>query len=74
MREFAGENALYFKFGGIHETVNYSDRDIFMGDIAKIIISEFSQNKALKASNKIKQQFNFESLFRSQIEPLLYES
>ena len=73
MREFGGENALYFKFGSIHENVNYNDKESFMEQVAKIIISEFSQNKALKASNKIKQQFNFENIFRTQIEPLIME-
>lgn len=73
MREFGQENALYFKFGSAVENVEWNDRQKFIGDVAKIIISEFNVNKSLKVANKIKQEFNYEFLFRNQIEPLLYE-
>ena len=73
LREFAGENALYFRFGGLDERVNFEDRNVFMEDVAKIIISQMSTNRALKGSNKIKQQFNYDALFKNSIEPLFYE-
>ena len=72
LREFGGENALYFKFGGLDERVNFTDRGRFMEDVAKIIISQMSTNRALKGSNYIKQQFNYDFIFRNQIEPLFY--
>ena len=74
MREFGKENALYFKFGGLDETVNYNDRDNFMKDVAKIIISEFERNRALKASNEVKKNFNYQTIFERQILPLLHEN
>lgn len=73
MREFGKENALYFKFGGMDENVSYDDRDKFMLDVAKIIISEFNNNKALKAQNDIRQNYNYDSIFNRMILPLLYE-
>ena len=73
LREFGGDNAIYFKFGGLDESVSYDDREHFMGDVAKIIISEFSRNRALKASQKIKQKFNYDYIFCKQILPLLNE-
>lgn len=73
MREFGKDAALYFKFGGIDERVDYQDRDKFMDDIAKIIISEFETNKSLKGFNYLKQRFNFDWIFLNQLEPLFYE-
>lgn len=73
LREFGGEDALYFKFGGLDEKTDISNPDNYYNDIAKIIISEMSVNKALKGSNKIKQQFNYDYIFKNQIEPLFYE-
>lgn len=74
MREFAKENALYFKFGGWEESVKYDNWDGFTDDVAKIIISEFENNRALKAANDIKKNFNFDSIFKRSIEPLFWES
>ena len=73
MREFGRENALYFDFGSINDNVNYTDKDKYISDIGKIIISEFEQNKALKASNQIKREFNYNAIFEKQIMPLLHE-
>ena len=73
LREFGGENAIYFKFGGLDEKVQFDNRSSFMEDVAKIIVSELSTNKAIKGSNLIKQKFNMDYIFRTQIEPLFYE-
>src|SRR3990167_6315703 len=73
MREFGKGNALYFDFGSIEQTVNYTDKEKYMKDIAKIIISEFETNKVLKASNDIKKNFNYEAIFNNMILPLLHE-
>ena len=72
MREFGKENALYFKFGGLDEQVNYDDKGKFCEDVAKIINAEMSTNKALKASTDLKKNFNYETVFTNQIEPLFY--
>ena len=71
MREFGEENALYFKFSGIDEEVRYDNYDKFMEDVAKIIISEFSVNKALKSANNAKKKYNYDFIFREQIEPII---
>ena len=73
MREFGKENALYFKFGSNKETIDYDNRDNFMEEVAKIIISEFNTNKALKASLDIRRNFNNQIIFERQILPLLHE-
>ncbi|MEK6884502.1 MAG: hypothetical protein AABY22_33025, partial [Nanoarchaeota archaeon] len=73
MREFGQENALYFKFGSRWENVEYSDKEQFMLDVAKIIVSEFSINRALKGQNFVKQKLNYDVVFEKQILPLLHE-
>lgn len=73
MREFAKENALYFKFGSTEDTINYQDRQKYMDDVAKVIVSEMNTNRALKASNDIKKHYSFDYIFRTQIEPLFLE-
>ena len=73
MKEFAKENALYFKFASTENTVTYENRDQYMGDVAKVIVSEFSTNRALKASNDIKKFFSYNYIFRTQLEPLFNE-
>ena len=74
LREFGEDNALYFRFGGLDEKINFDDRERFMEDVAKIIIAEMSTNRALKGQNKIKQRFSYDYIFRNQIEPLFYSN
>ena len=73
LREFFGENALYFKFGSLIEKVDYSDEDKWYKDVAMIIISELNKNKPLNAFTKLKQKFNRQYIFKNQLEPILYE-
>lgn len=73
MREFGKGNAIYFGFGGHNVKRDYADKDKYYNDIAMVIQSEFNNNKPLKAANDIKQNFNFDKIFKNQIEPLFYE-
>ena len=73
MREFGKGNALYFKFGGIDEQINYDDKERFMEDVAKIITSELAVNKSIKVANEIKQNFSYDTIFKKMLEPLFYE-
>lgn len=73
LREFGQDNALYFNFGALDQQVNIDNRDKYMEDIAKIIITELNNNKALKGQNLIKQKFNIDYIFRKSIEPLFSE-
>ena len=73
MREFGKENAIYFKFGSNDDKVGYDDREAYMKDVAKVIISEFENNKVLKASTDIRKNFNYQAIFEKQIMPLLHE-
>lgn len=74
MREFGRENALYFRFGGLDQKTEYANKELFLEDVAKIIISELNIAKPLNASTLIKQRFNYDWIFKNQIEPLFYEN
>jgi len=73
MREFGRECAIYFRFGGLDEHETYADRERFTLDVAKIIISEFHSNKALNGSRIIRQQFNYDYIFKNMIEPIIQD-
>jgi hypothetical protein len=73
LREFFGENALYFKFGSLIENVRYSDEDKWYRDVAMIIIGELNKNRPLNAFTKLKQKFNRQYTFKNQLEPLFWE-
>jgi hypothetical protein len=73
MREFGQDNAIYLKFGSQDENVKYDDRAKWMEDVSKLILSEFAHNKNLKSSRSARQKFNMDYIFRTQLEPLLWE-
>ena len=73
LREFAQGNALYFRFGALDDTqFNINNSDNYYNDIAKIILSELSTNKALLAKKQVMQNHNLDIIFK-QIEQLYYE-
>lgn len=72
LREFAQGNALYFRFGGLDDTVFNVTNDNYYNDIAKIILSELSTNKALLAKRQVMQNHNLDIIFK-QIEKLYFE-
>jgi hypothetical protein len=73
LRDFFGKDALYFKFGSLIENVNYDDEELFFHDVALIIIGELNKNRPLNAFTTLKQKFNFDWVFKNQLEPLFYE-
>lgn len=73
MKDFFHEQALYFGFGSLNVDRNYENEDLWYEDVAKIILSELKENKALNSFNKLKQKFNMDSIFVEQIEPLLFQ-
>ncbi len=74
MREFGKGNALYFGFSSIHTDRNYADRESYMNEVALHIISELSINRPLKAQRDVLKNFNYDKIFKEQIEPLFYEA
>lgn len=73
LRDFFGENALYFKFSSLIEDVSYQDEEKFYRDVAMIIIGELNKNRPLNAFTQLKQKFNYDKIFKEQLEPLFYE-
>lgn len=74
MGDFALENALYFRFGSLSDSVTYQpSEDSYYSDVAKLIISEYQNNKSLKANTILRQKFNVDYIFNKQLEPAIIE-
>ena len=73
LRDFFGKDALYFKFGSLRENVTYDNEEKYFSDVAKIIIGELNRNKPLSAFTHLKQRYNYDWIFKNQLEPLFYE-
>ena len=76
LQEFGQDNALYFPFGGLDMGQRRYENALinpqYYQDIAKIIVSEFEQNRALKAKRRALQAHSLEAVF-TKIENLYYE-
>jgi len=70
LREFFGKDALYFKFGSIRTKTEYKDIDKYFEEMAKIILAELGSNRALNSFTTLKQKFNYDYIFRNEMESL----
>jgi hypothetical protein len=74
MSDFGQENALYFEFGSLINNPHYGDGiDKYMQDVATLILSEFEQNKSLKAQTRLRKDFNVDAIFKRMLEPAIME-
>lgn len=73
LREFFGQNALYFKFSSARQKTKYDDEEKYLDDVARIIRSELTFNRPLNVFKEWKQKFNFDTIFLKEIEPLFYK-
>ena len=70
LREHAGENALYFDFGYREPK---EKNEAYYLDLARIIASQFENDKALQVKRRALQHFSLEAIYK-QIEHVLYEN
>lgn len=74
MKDLALENAMYFRFGSLVDDPRYPNGyDTYMSDVAKIILSEYNNNRAIKAKTRLRMKFNYDYIFRQQLEPAIKE-
>lgn len=74
MKDFCLEGAYYFEFGSLVESVNYHNGiQAYMDDVAKIIVSEYQNNKAVKSKTKLRRQFNCDYIATHQLLPAIQE-
>ena len=74
MKDFAGNNAMYFRFGSLLDDPQYPDGlDKYMADVVLLIESEMKQNKSLLAQTNLRQMFNVDWIFLHQLEPAIME-
>ena len=69
LREHAGEHALYFDFGYREPK---EKNEAYYLDLARIIASQFENDKALQVKRRALQHFSLEAIYK-QIERVLYE-
>ena len=68
--EHAGENAIYIDF---EYREPQEENEIYYLDLAKIIASQFEINKSLQVKRRALKKFNYDSVFKKEIERLFYE-
>lgn len=74
LRDFGLENALYFRFGSLVDEPQWNpSKDHYLKDVAKLIISEFENNKAIKAQTRLRQEFNIDRIATKQLLPAIQE-
>lgn len=74
LRELAQDSALYFNFGSIDDKITHNRYDGYCEDIAKMVISEYETNRPLRAWNRLRKNFNFDYIFKNQIQPLIHSN
>lgn len=74
MRDFPLENAMYFNFGSLIERPDFPlGEGKYLEDVAKLIISDYENNKAIKANTLLRQKFNLDYVFKHQLEPAILD-
>ena len=70
LKEHAGEKALYFDFRYRDDT---AANEHYYLDLARIIASEFEQDRGLQGKRRAMQRHNYDNQFKKWIEPLFFE-
>ena len=72
LQEMAGNDVRKFHLNSsVHHQHQNEDENKFYSDVAKIIDAEMRINPIIKTKNKIRKEFCFEYLYRTQYAPLL---
>ena len=70
LKEHAGNSALYFDFS--YREPKEKNEGYYL-DLAKILVSEFENNKSLQVKRREMQNFNYDAIFK-EVERVLYEN
>jgi hypothetical protein len=74
MRDFALENALYFRFGSLVDNPQYpGGEENYYRDVALLTLSELNNNKVLNAAARLRKYFSMDYIFKQQLEPAIME-
>jgi hypothetical protein len=73
LKDFGREDALYFHFGSLIDNPTIQMEDIYYRDVATLIISEYNQNKSIKAQTRLRQIFNLDAIWNRQLNPAILE-
>lgn len=73
LKDFGQENAMYFHFGSLVDNPTIQMEDKYYADIATLILSEYGQNKAIKAQTRLRRDFNIDVIWKRQLQPAILE-
>src|SRR3990167_7404134 len=73
LKDFGKEDALYFHFGSLVDNPTIQMEDQYYKDIATLIISEYGQNRAIKAQTRLRRDFNLDAIFNRMLSPAIEE-
>src|SRR3990167_3256320 len=73
LKDFGKEDALYFHFGSLVDNPTIQMEEQYYKDIATLIISEYNQNKSIKAQTRLRRDFNLDSIFNRMLSPAIEE-
>ena len=72
-KDLDGSTLLFKKFvKGGSSFYRDKDNENYYTDLAKIIISQFENNKSLQVKRRVMQKFNYDSIFK-ETERIIYE-
>lgn len=74
MKEVSGLNALFFSFGSFAINHTIENPDQYYRDIALVIIGKMDRELGIRAKTFMKKMYNADSIYKTEIEPLLAES
>lgn len=74
LKDFGGNNALYFNFGSLLQTPQFPNGvDLYYRDVAKIIVQHLNKSKVLGAQDTVRKKFSMDYIFKQQLEPAIME-
>lgn len=76
MSEIAGYHGMYFDFGSFTNTVirPVEGIDLWLKDLALIILGQYRQNEALQAKTWFRRKYNMDTVYTKYYAPILAES
>lgn len=72
IREVSGNIGLFFPFGSHDTSVQHSNPETFINDVAKIILGRLAENEGLQYRTYARRMFNMDYIYKRYYIPVLY--
>ena len=73
-REVSGGNALYFDFGSYNHQFQADDEEVYLRDIATIILGRMRQDESIMSKTFARQRYNYDYLYTHEYAPVMGEA